>query len=69
MMDVDGIGLADTIEPADSLLHKLGVFREIPEDEVMGKLEVAPFASDFGAEEYAGPFGIGKLGGLAVAVD
>ena len=68
-MDMDGIGLADTIEPADSLLHELGVFGEVPEDEVMGKLEVAPFASDFGAEEYAGTFGIGKVGGLAVALD
>ena len=68
-MNMDGIGLADTVEPADSLLHKLGVFREIPEDEMMGKLEVAPFTTDLGTEEYAGTFGIGKVGGLAVALD
>jgi hypothetical protein len=59
-MDMDGIGLADTIEPADPLLHELGVFREVPEDEMMGKLEVAPFATDLGAEEYTGPFGSAK---------
>ena len=68
-MNMDGIGLADTVEPANSLLHKLGVFREIPEDEVVSKLEVAPFATDLGTEEYAGTFGIGKVGGLAVALD
>ena len=68
-MDMDGTGLADTIEPANSLLHELGIFREVPKDEVVGKLEVAPFASDLGTEEYAGTFGIGKVGGLAVALD
>ena len=47
-MNMNGIGLADTVEPADSLLHKLGVFGEVPEDEVMGKLEVAPFTTDLG---------------------
>ena len=66
---MDGIGLADTVEPADSLLNKLGVFGEIPEDEVVGKLEVAALATDLGTEEYAGTFGIGKVGGLAVALD
>ena len=35
----------------------------------MGKLEVAPFATDLGTEEHAGAFGIGKVGGLAVALD
>ena len=31
--------------------------------------EVAPFATDLGTEEHAGTFGIGKVGGLAVALD
>jgi hypothetical protein len=68
-MNMDGAGLADTVEPANSLLHELGVFGEIPKDEVVGKLEVATFASDFGAEEYTGTFGVGKVGGLSVALD
>ena len=68
-MNMDGIGLANSVESADPLLDELGVFREIPEDEVMRKLEVTPFATDLGTEEYAGPFGIGKVGGLAVALD
>ena len=68
-MDMDGTGLADTIEPANSLLHELGVFGEVPKDEVVGKLEVAPFAADLGTEEHAGAVGDGKVGGLAVALD
>ena len=68
-MDMNGTGLADTVEPANSLLHELGVFGEVPKDEVMGKLEVAPFATDLGTEEYAGPFRIGKVGGLTIALD
>ena len=66
---MNGIGLADAIKPADSLLNELGVFGEVPEDDVVGKLEVAPFATDLGAEECAGTFGVGKVGGLAVALD
>ena len=68
-MNMDGIGLADSVEPPDSLLHQLGIFRKVPEDEVVSKLEVASFTSDLGTEEYAGTFGIGKVGGLAVALD
>ena len=68
-MNMDGTGLADTIEPANSLLHELGVFGEVPKDEVVGKLEVAPFATDLGTEEHAGTFGVGKVGGLAVTLD
>ena len=63
------LGLADTVEPANALFHKLGIFGEVPKDEVVGKLEVAPFATDLRAEEYAGTFGVGKVGGLAVALD
>jgi hypothetical protein len=55
-MNVDGAGLADTVEPANALLEELGVFGEVPKDEVVGKLEVAPFATDLGTEQYAGPF-------------
>ena len=68
-MNMDGTGLADPVEPANALLEELGVFREVPKDEVMGKLEVAPFASDLGTEEHAGTFGVSKVGGLAVALD
>ena len=68
-MDMDGTGLADTVEPANALFHELGVFGEVPKDEVVGKLEVATFATDLGTEEHAGAFGIGKVGGLTVALD
>ena len=68
-MNMDGTGLADPVEPANALLEELGVFWEVPKDEVVGKLEVAPFATDLGTEEHAGTFGVGKVGGLAVALD
>ena len=66
---MDGLGLADAVEPTDSLFQEFGVFRQVPKDEVMSKLEVPPFASDLRAKEYAGPFGVGKVGGLAIPLD
>ena len=68
-MNMDGTGLADPVEPANALLEELGVFGEVPKDEVVGKLEVAPFGPNLGTEEYAGTFDIGKVGGLTVALD
>ena len=66
---MDGTGLANTVEPANALLHELGVFGKVPKDEMVGKLEVATFASDLGTEEHTGTFGIGKVSGLTVALD
>ena len=57
---MDGLGLPDAVEPADSLFEEFGVFRQVPKDEVMSKLEVPPFASDLRAEEYAAPSGSAK---------
>jgi len=68
-MNMDGIGLADSVEPANSLFQEFGVFGEVPKDEMVGKLEVAPFAPDLRAEEHTGTFGIGKVGGLTIALD
>jgi hypothetical protein len=68
-MDMDGISLPDTVEPANALFHKLGVFGEIPKDKMMGKLEVASFATNLRTEEDTGTFGIGKISGLAIALD
>ena len=68
-MNMDGIGLANSVEPANSLFQEFGVFGEVPKDEMVGKLEIAPFTTDLRANEYAGTFGIGKIGGLSVALD
>ena len=43
---VDGLGLADAIEPADALLEQLRIQRQIKQHEVVHKLKVAPFAAN-----------------------
>ena len=68
-VDMDGLGLTDAVKSADSLFQEFGVFGQVPKNQMVSKLEVAPFASDLRAEEYAGPFGVGKVGGLSVALD
>jgi hypothetical protein len=68
-VDVDGGGLADAVEAADALLEEFDVAGEVEEDEVVGELEVAAFAADFGADEEADAFGVGEGGGVAVALE
>ncbi len=67
-VDVDGGGLADAVEAADALLEEFDVAGEVEEDEVVGELEVAAFAADFGADEEADAFGVGEGGGVAVTL-
>ena len=45
-MDIDSLGLTDTIETADSLLEEIWIERQVKQYQVMGKLEVAAFAAD-----------------------
>ena len=68
-VEVDGAGLADAVEAADALFEEVGVGGEVEEDEVLGELEIAAFAADFGAEEEAGAGFLGEPGGLAVALE
>ena len=67
-MDADGFGLADAVEAADPLFEQFGIERQVEEHEVVGKLEVAALAADFGAEQDARAFRLGKPGGIAVAL-
>ena len=68
-VDADGLGLADAVEAADALFEEAGVEREVEEDEVVGELEVAALAADFGAEEELRAVGLGEPCGLTVALD
>ena len=68
-VNADRLGLADPVEAADALLEETGIEGEIEEDEVVGELEVAALAADFGAEEELGAVGFGEPRGLAVALD
>jgi len=67
-VNLNRIRLANTVEAADALLDEARVEREIPENEVVGELEVAPFAADFGTEEDLRAGGFCEPGGLAVAL-
>ena len=53
--DVDRHAAADAIEPADALLDRRGLPRQVVEHEPMAELEVAPFAARFGRDEQARP--------------
>ena len=63
-VDVDGGGLADAVEAADALLEEFDVAGEVEEDEVVGELEVAAFAADFGANEEADALTNEEFGGF-----
>jgi hypothetical protein len=66
-VDVDDLSLADAIEAADTLLQQVGIERQIEQDEVMGKLEIASLRTDLGADQQlAAIFPVGKEGRRAV---
>jgi hypothetical protein len=46
-MDVDVVLLTDPVEPADPLFQQIRIQWQIPQDQPMGKLEVAPLGADF----------------------
>ena len=68
-MDVDRGGLPDAVEPADALLQKLGIFRQIVKNEVVGKLEISTLATDLRADQEPRAILLGKVGGIAIALE
>jgi hypothetical protein len=68
-VDLDEGGLTDAVEASDALLEEFGIGGQVEENEVVGELEVAALAADFGAEEDASALGFGEVGGIAVALD
>ncbi len=65
-VDVDVRLLADPVQTPDALLEQVGVLGDVEEHQVMGELEVAPFASDLGAQEHLRPICLRKVGRLTV---
>ena len=64
------VRLADTIETADTLLQQIRVKRQVEHHQTAGELEVAPFGTDFGAEQHLRAVLFrGEPGGGAVAFD
>ena len=60
--------LADTVETADTLLQQIRVKRQIEHHQLIGKLEVTPFRTDFRAEQHLCAFLFGgKVGRRPVA--
>src|SRR6185437_14278506 len=47
VMDADVAALADAVEAADALLEQVGIERQVPQDDVVGELEIAAFRADF----------------------
>src|SRR3546814_20811291 len=67
-MDVDVIALADAIEPTNTLLKLIGVDRQIPQDEVLRKLEVATLGPHFAGNQQRRAVRVGKPGCVAIAL-
>ena len=44
--------LTDTVEAPDTLLQQIRVKRQIEHHQLIGKLEVTPFRTDFRAEQH-----------------
>ncbi len=68
-MDGDVVLLADAVESADALFQQVRIQRQVPQDQPMGELEVAPFRADLRAQQQARAVGLGKVRGVAVALD
>ena len=67
-VDVDRRGLPDAVEAADALLEQFGVGRQIEEDEVVRKLEIAALAANLRAGEEARAVRLGEERRVAVAL-
>src|SRR5581483_204670 len=67
-VDRDVVPLADPIEPADALLEKLGVERQVVEHEVVDELEVPALAADLRAQEDARAVLLREVGGVAISL-
>ena len=69
-VDLNIVGLADTVKTTDTLLQQIRVERQVEHHQVAGELEVAAFRADFRTQQHlsAGIF-LGEPGGGAVAFD
>ena len=68
-VDHDVVLLADPVQPADALLEQVRIERQVPQDQMVGELEVAPLGADFRAQQQARAFLVGEVGGIAVALE
>ena len=53
-VDVDGLGLADAVQAADTLLQQIRVGRQIKQHQMMSELEVTTLAADFRTDQCVG---------------
>src|SRR3546814_5391070 len=67
-MEVDRSELADEIEPTNTVLKLSGVERQIPQDEVLRKLEVATLGPHFAGNQQRRAVRVGKPGCVAIAL-
>src|SRR3546814_8014263 len=65
-MEVDRSELADEIEPTNTVLKLIGVDRQIPQDEVLRKLEVATLGPHFAGNQQRRAVRVGKPGCVAI---
>ena len=69
-MNMDGLALADAIQPADALFEQVRVQRQVKQRQVLRELKIAPLAADLGAHQRlrAGLI-LGEVGGRLVPLD
>ena len=69
-MDFHVALLTDPVQPADALFQQVGIERQVEQDQVMGKLEVAALAADLRAHQGLGAIDfVGKVGGGPIPLD
>jgi len=68
-MDVDSLSLADPVKSTNSLLKKFRVARKIKENEVVRKLKISTFGSNFRTYEDSCSPGICEPCGIAIPLD
>ena len=66
-MDNDIFRLADTVQTTDTLFHKGGIQRQVEENQVMGKLEVTAFGTDFRCNQQVRAVFLAEVCGSLVA--
>ena len=62
------MALADAIEAPDTLFEQVRIQRQIPQDHIVRKLEIAAFRADLRAQQQTRAAGLGKMRSIAVAL-
>src|ERR1700722_6155817 len=62
-------GLADTVQPPNSLLEKFRIDWKIEQDQMVSKLKVAAFAANFRTEQNVRTTFFGEPCGIAIALN